>query len=207
MRNIILLVTMIATFCCSGCMYAVRYDGEYHGKVYDGETKQPIEGAVVLGIWHIAHPSPGGSFSEYYDARETLTNKNGEFSISGQGLRVLSNMEPMSVTVIKAGYTPVESYGWNSIHTKEEWDKPINADIIADKYSFPYKGKYSKNYFPFMNEEGVANFPLRKLTAKDQWSISPPSIPEDKRRLTTEEINKERIYRGYKPFSVRGTAK
>ena len=209
MRKILLLVSIIATFCCSGCMYAVRYDGEYRGKVYDGETKQPIEGAVVLGIWNIAHPSPGGSWSEFYDARETLTNKNGEFSISGQGVRVLSNMEPMSVMVFKSGYVPIDSRDWNSFATKETLDGPM-FDKILNRESFPYKykGNGKKNFLPFLDSSGVVNFPIRKMEVEGQWTISRPSIPDDKMPSMTDEINKERIKRGYKPYtSMRGATK
>ena len=55
-----LLMIIISTF---GCVYAVRYDGPYRGKVIDAETLGPLEGVVVLGVWYREYPTPGRSCS------------------------------------------------------------------------------------------------------------------------------------------------
>ena len=44
----------------SGCVSLVYYEGDYHGKVIDAETLQPIEGAVVMGVWSKGIMAPGG---------------------------------------------------------------------------------------------------------------------------------------------------
>ncbi len=44
----------------------------------------------MLGQWDKAYPSPAGDIHSYYDARETLTDKKGEFTIKGMGLRVMT---------------------------------------------------------------------------------------------------------------------
>jgi hypothetical protein len=211
MKSMIFLLFLVANLSCSGCIYAVRYDGEYRGKVFDGETKTPIEGAAVLGTWYTIQPTPAGAISHFYDARETLTDKNGEFSMPGMGLRVMSNLEPMSVMVFKAGYTAEESILWGSIETKEEWEDPIHRDLIVDKNSFPYQMRYTLNYLPYMDANGVANFPLRKLTQKEkdkrEGHPSRPSIPENKMPLMTKEINKYRVESGLDAFTIRGDTK
>jgi hypothetical protein len=195
------IIPIVFFLICSGCMYAVRYDGEYRGKVFDGVTNAPIEGAVVLGVWDSASSTPAGQVDYFYDARETLTDKNGEFSIPGMGLRVMSNLEPMTVMVFKSGYKAIDPMLWDG-----PW--PTKAELAGPKYA-----KVSReimDFFPFSDESGNVNFPLRKLTLQEQKDFPPPhrpSIPEDKMQLMTKEINRYNIELGLKPFTIRGVTK
>lgn len=203
MRKILFLLTMLFTLSCSGCIHAMRHDGEYRGKVFDGETKAPLENVTILGVWYTLYPTPAGEVSSFYDAKETLTDRNGEFSIPGLGLRVMSNLSPMSVMVFKAGYTAVESRTWGSIKTKEELDRPINADMIVNRNSFPYQMKYTMDYLSYMDANGIANFPLRKLTIEERKNYTGPgrvSMPEEKMPLMMKEIDRDRIEQGMKPM-------
>jgi hypothetical protein len=209
MNKLFVLLIFIVALACSGCMYVVRYDSDYRGRVFDGETKAPIEGAAVLGVWFTGTPTPAGAISHYYDAREALTDKNGDFSIPGMGLRVLSNLEPMSVMVFKSGYTVVESRIWESLETKVELDKTIH-DKAIDRTSFPYKIQDSKDYWPYMDSSGVAQFPLRKLTLKELNALPPPgrpSAPYYKMQLMIKEFNRYNKILGLKPFTIRGEPK
>ena len=47
--KLLLMAVLLLLF--SGCVSLVYYEGDYHGKVIDAETLQPIEGAVVMGVW------------------------------------------------------------------------------------------------------------------------------------------------------------
>src|SRR3989304_5182368 len=50
----------------SGCVqYIARYDGLYEGKIVDAETRVPIEGVVVLGVWYKEAPTVAGAVSSY----------------------------------------------------------------------------------------------------------------------------------------------
>jgi len=162
-------------------MYAVRYDGDYEGQVVvDDETRQPIEGVVVLGTWEVLYPDVGGGSHRYFDAKETVTDKNGDFSISGEGLRVLSNLEPMSVVIFKAGYKCVEFKWDKDAKTWHEYDRGRDRLIIR----------------------------LEKLTMEVRKKHDPPSPHSDspfkKVRLMLKEIDKDSIERGLEP---RGTWK
>ena len=108
----------------SSC-YAARIDGPYEGRVIDADTGKPIEGVVVLGEWVSVIVTPGGGTSRYYDAQETVTDKNGEFKIKGLGLLVLNNIPEPNIRVFKAGYeysglfwTPGEV----PLYSKIKWD-------------------------------------------------------------------------------------
>lgn len=201
MKKLLIILIILSSCYCSGCMYVVRYDGDYRGRVFDGDTKVPIEGAAVLGVWNTASPTVAGAVHSFYDARETLTDKNGEFMIPGMGLRILSNLEPPSLVVFKAGYNS-ESIPWKAIHPKEELDKPIH-DKTIDRSSFPYRGKYTKDYWPYMNSNDVAQFPLRRLTPEERKYFTEPdyySVPEYLMPLMGKEIDRDRVERGIGPM-------
>lgn len=55
----------------------------FHGKVIDADTLKPIEGAVVLAIWRKTRAVLITSTTDFKEAKEALTDKNGEWSITG----------------------------------------------------------------------------------------------------------------------------
>jgi len=59
-------------------------DITFRGRVIDSETKEPIEGVVVVASWLEARPTISGESTRLKDVRETLTDRNGEWSITGE---------------------------------------------------------------------------------------------------------------------------
>jgi hypothetical protein len=55
----------------------------YQGKVIDAETKEPIEGAVVVAYWWEEKGAFLGSMERLKDVKETLTDRDGKWSIIG----------------------------------------------------------------------------------------------------------------------------
>jgi hypothetical protein len=53
----------------------------FKGKIIDAETKQPVEGAVVVAVYNKTVYGPVGSSAIEFDAKETLTGKDGIFRI------------------------------------------------------------------------------------------------------------------------------
>ena len=181
-KNLILLLILIILLLQTGCLYAVRYDGPYRGKVVDQVTREPLEGVVVLGTWSVYHFGLGGGYSTYYDARETVTGKNGEFVIQGEGLRILSSIKPMSFVIFKAGHTYFESH----------WDA-LKPEV------------YAKDELQWEGEMPV--FQLKKLTTEEKKKAYGPHDPPreatfEKVKLMLMEIDKNDRERGLKP---RGT--
>ncbi|MBI4843956.1 MAG: hypothetical protein HY809_06500 [Nitrospirae bacterium] len=177
-----ILFTMLFLSCTAANAFFIRYDGPYEGRVIDSETKEPVEGVVVLGVWYEERPNVAGSNSVYYDAKETVTDKNGEFKIEGLGLKMFSYVGMMQFMIFKAGYQ-YESGPWESLKVgliyqdtvKWEGDKPI--------------------------------IPLKKLTMEERESQSgPPSPPheaaKEKIKLMVGEINKDRADQGLKPIDI-----
>ena len=58
--------------------------GPWQAQVVSAETKQPLEGVVVLAWWTRHVRSFGGPSEEYRDSQEVLTDKDGRFSIDSR---------------------------------------------------------------------------------------------------------------------------
>ena len=55
----------------------------FKGRVIDADTKEPIEGAVVVASWNEERATVSGPSSRLKDVKETLTDKNGQWVIRG----------------------------------------------------------------------------------------------------------------------------
>lgn len=81
----------------------------YHGQVVDADTGKPIEGAVVMVEWHkraIYSMNGGGIF---HNARETLTDTEGKFSLdSSEGINwnPLTYVQAPRIVAFYPGYRP-----------------------------------------------------------------------------------------------------
>jgi hypothetical protein len=86
----------------------------------------------------------------------------------------MSNLEPMSVLIFKAGYAYIGSVAWNSL-------------TFSDYYRERIKWEGDR-----------AIFPLKKLTMEERKKQGGPPMetPEKKMPLMLKEINKDRIEQG-----------
>lgn len=74
-------VVLLITVAGCGLFYPVFAGGPYKGRVIDSETKQPLEGAVVLAVWDSVTPTIADTVDSYLDAEEVLTDSNGRFVV------------------------------------------------------------------------------------------------------------------------------
>jgi len=109
-KNILLIILVILPFSTAGCR--VYHEQAFKGTILDVDTKQPIEGAVVVAqyskqTWFLA-PS---SMSSIMDVRETLTDKEGSFAIASYMtlLTPFSWKIPTEFIIFKAGYASVQT--------------------------------------------------------------------------------------------------
>ncbi len=154
-----------------GCVCVQVFGGTYEGRIVDADTGEPIEGAAVLGVWYTEMATAGGTVRTFYEARETLSDRNGEFSIPGLGVRLMSNVTPLFVNIFKAGYEYID---------EEEWD--------------PSRKEPPLN--PASRWEGDKTIvPLKKLKLAERKKRHVGQVvvvPSDKQQLLIQELNKER---------------
>ena len=183
-RNILLgLSIMLLLLTTQGCFPAIRlfvYDGTHKGRAVDADTGKPIEGVVVLGVWRSVFATPGGAVSDFYDARETVTDKDGNFSIPGQGVMIMSNVDVMQCLIFKAGYK-YQRFDWDTL--KEGRGQRMNVKW----------------------EDNKPIIPLKRLTMEERRGQGEPPFPTEaypKLRipLLIKEINKDKIELGLPPY-------
>jgi hypothetical protein len=191
-----LFITICLFFSISNLGYASEF-GPFQGQILDTETKEPIEGVVVLIEWSQYRLSSLFENTIFYDAQETLTDKNGEFYMSG--IWVLNPwtrlMLDTDVMVYKSGYEAIALGSWKGRLEAKSWRQPAEL-----------KG-YSRGSYIFKVEDGKPVIMLKKLTMDERKKVSPPSrpsIPIEKMKLLTKEVNKERLEQGVTPFELGG---
>lgn len=86
--------------------WMVYHKPEFKGKVIDAETKEPIEGAVVVVTYSKTTHLPPEAYSRIINVRETVTNKNGEFYIPSYTtiIQPLSSEDMANFIIFKPGY-------------------------------------------------------------------------------------------------------
>src|SRR3990170_5561703 len=98
---------MLIITCVLSATIAVA-SGSWKGKIIDIETKEPLEGAVVLAVWERVYRTPAGASSYFYEAKEVLTDKEGKFEIPLYTpinlVPLISYMRGPLFTIFKPGY-------------------------------------------------------------------------------------------------------
>ena len=133
-QTLAVIVTFWVTFASAGSASLFYSDGPWSGKVIDSETKEPIEGAVVLTVWRKVYATPAGDNSYFLDAIEVLTNKEGKFIIpkfrAVNIIPIIRRFEGPDFTIFKPGYTAfssIEYVGWIYFN-KYFPDSPLRKD-------------------------------------------------------------------------------
>jgi hypothetical protein len=108
MKRLFIITASLCLFAAVTCnaSWLVFHKPEFKGKIVDIETNEPIEGAVVVAIYRIHALAVGDSVDMDVDARETLTDKNGKFTIPSYTtfINPLSTSLPVNFTIFKPGY-------------------------------------------------------------------------------------------------------
>jgi DNA-binding protein len=92
----LLLVFFVMAFGCN-------FYGGIKGTVLDNAAGKPIEGAVVVAQWVKERGFPGMRYHNLHKITESLTDKNGKFSLNGT-IGIL--LEPPEMIICKEGYIP-----------------------------------------------------------------------------------------------------
>jgi hypothetical protein len=91
---------------CAGFMYSAE---PMEARVIDAETKQPLDGVIVVAHWQLERGTPGGSVpAGQLAVMETVTDKQGRFAFPGFGPKLavtshLVNKDP-ELILFQSGY-------------------------------------------------------------------------------------------------------
>ncbi len=184
--------------------------GPWKGKIIDVETKEPLEGVVVLAVWERVYRTPFGSNSYFYEAKEVVTNKVGEFEIPSYTpinlLPIISYMRGPLFTIFKPGYGSVNGMNIGGYFTgkppEEQYAIFDGRKYRLEAQDFKLEGKR------YRYASGVIELPKLKTREERLKIISlPTSIPDDKMPKLIELMNKEAINLGLPPSHIQGGSK
>ena len=124
--------------------------GPYKGRLIEAGNGAPIPGVVVVGYWTNETPTFGGGSTNCLDARETVSDENGEFTIPTSTYGEIFG--EMNVAIYKVGYARVrcfwDSFKWagGCLIEKPEWegDRVIIPLKRVDRANLNWDGRHSE---------------------------------------------------------------
>jgi hypothetical protein len=177
---------------------------EFRGRVIDAETKEPIEGAVVVVLYY-KRPligGPGGPNSYIFNAKEILTDNNGEFHFSSYSSLILFTEDAGTTFIFyKPGY--LSSYGPTHIDVTLR-EKYFSTDVIG-KVADIEEGSFEQgSYVKWNGPLGIME--LKEAKTREEKLQTLPSPPTDYTsddlplfiKIINEEGKKRGLKGGYK---------
>lgn len=169
----VLVVLIILGFAASTNAGSVCILKSFKGKVVDADTKQPIEGAVVMAVYYGSAWSFAGEMIWPVYARETLTDAKGEFKIKSKtifGSEIFGRPQAKLV-ILKP------SYGAFPEHKR--------TIAVGENKSWPPSGKHVLYELP-----KLITFEERRDNVGFMRRYN--EIPHDQRKLYWDQVNIER---------------
>jgi hypothetical protein len=200
LSKMIVLLSVTAIVCISFSTSAYSWPlyskPEFRGRVIDAETRQPIEGAVVVvayGKWEVG--GPGGGSTRTFDAKETLTDKNGEFFFPSYTTIIgpFSRTSSADFIIFKPGYRAISrSEGIEGIKVSDEKYFAIDKDMIGKEGEI----KYIDDWETLRTYEGPLG--IVELKRGEHDPLTPTDYRSEKLPLLFKALNEDRRSRGYK---------
>lgn len=177
----------------------------YNGKVIDAETKEPIEGAVVVAVYEKRSLGIVESYSVIIEVKEVVTDKNGVFHIPAYTtlIQPLSWGSYTTFIIFKPGYGKFPEY-------RKYPPKGIPLDVLEEFFigetgkegELVERNKCGGDIFNKCGEEilnrwkvifGIVELPMLKTWEERNKAnmISISDIPKSKWSLLHEIIEKE----------------
>ena len=178
----------------AGSGWLIYHESSFKGRVIDAETKEPMEGAVVVAQYHVNMLGPTGSHTTLIDVREVLTDKNGEFYLPSltKVINPISTGDDTSFLIWKPGYKKEDIWG-GYFFAKEPGtveNRPVHAEggLVLRPVRL-----------------GIVELESTKTREERRKSIPTP-IGEDSDWKKQKEfigfINEERKSFGFEPFDI-----
>ncbi len=172
-----------------GLLPAAEAAGPWQAQVVSADSKQPLEGVVVLAWWTRNVRSLGGPGEEYRDSQEALTGKDGRFMIESRwffSLNPLVFFRGPLVAMFKPGYG---DYEWPGYKGSETWPAEKRKALQTDAQLLQLDGIVLE--MPLL-----ANADQRREYLK-HLEVHIVTVPLDRRPLLQNAIGEERRALGY----------
>jgi hypothetical protein len=177
----ILIITVFAFFLFSAISahaWLFYSKPEFRGKVIDAETKQPIEGAVAVVVyykWNFG--GPGGGSSLPFNAKETLTDNNGEFYFPSYKTLIgpLSRVSYASFIIFKPGYMSIN--GIEGIKMPTEKYFAIEKDMIGKEGELNYIDPHLYDPSPVTWKGLMGIVEMKKAKTFEERRLGVPDTP------------------------------
>lgn len=175
---------------------------EFRGRIIDAETKESIEGAVVVvsyNKWNFG--GPGGGNTLPFDAKEMLTDKNGEFYFPSYTTLIgpLSKVRHAEFIIFKPGYMS-SNLGIKGTNIPDEEYFAIEKDMLGKEGVITYINPHFADLDPITWKGLMGVVELR--TVSSDRAMPPNGIPTRygacQLPLLYKAINEDRRNRGLK---------
>jgi hypothetical protein len=189
MRYVVLLA-LVAMALGVGSLAGADAAGPWQAQVVNAETKQPLEGVVVLAWWTRHVRSLGGPSEEYRDSQEVLTDKDGRFTIASRWFfspNPLAFFSGPFVAMFKPGYG---DYTWPGYAASETWPKEKRKALQTEAQLLQLDGIV-------LEMAALLNAEQRKEYLK-HLSVRVSVVPLDRRPLMQNAVVQERRALGYR---------
>ncbi|MBU5636704.1 hypothetical protein KOM00_08150 [Geomonas sp. Red69] len=195
---------MLVTATASQAVWPVYHEPAFDGKVLDIDTKQPVEGAVVVAIYNKRSIGAGaGQSAAVINIKEALTDKEGKFHIPSYTTilaQPFTRQDRTGFLIYKPGYAsvllPLKNH-FTGKTTAERELSPWYDPVLSGKYKIRLRGA------------GIVELP--RLATKDEKLRNLPALPDQlenlgKQKNLTRLINEEKKELGepaLDPYKVR----
>ena len=133
-NNIIFIVVVLASILLVVPAFAA---GPWKGTIIDIETKEPLEGTVVVAVWYRVWSTPAGGVSDFYELKEVLTNKEGNFEMPPYTpinlLPILSYIRWPEFTIFRPGYLSLSAVDFGEYFIEGTKEAPLEREVTKGK--------------------------------------------------------------------------
>ena len=132
MQRSFLVVSLTALLFLAAEVLPAAASGPWRAQIVDAETKQALQGVVVLAVWTRHVRGLGGPSSEYHHSEEVLTDQDGRFTIPARSffsLNPLVFFRGPRFLIFKPGY----GWGiWPGGKQRERWPEEDLENIVIE---------------------------------------------------------------------------
>jgi len=197
-KHCICLAIVLAIFMpiINGCASKgphICYLGKFHGRIYDVDTGEPIEGAVVHVTYYKHGSSVAGTIGKQVAVRETLTDADGEYLIPEDRVthECFSGQLQGDMQIFKPGYGVIGNRRLKLTCPENEREKVFKHD---EPSCLTIAGKYLIWGLPRLKTKEERDNNLNYIRPAFDISFS-------EQAKLRKAISEERVSLGYPPLS------